>query len=462
VDGTATFARWVTRHWLLLALLGVFVAVSVPYVARATRPVERDGSLTRSAILRWMPQVQGLRDGKDPYLLYNYPNPPVMALFLLPLTELPPAVTALLWFYLKVGMALAALAMTFRLVESSGQPLPGWAKAVTIILVVRFFVTDLQHGNINLYILFLVVSALALLRSGRDVFAGITLALAIACKVTPALFLPYLIWKRAWWSVAGATVGLAFFLFALPGLTFGEQRNLELLGGWYRVMVKPFVLEGKVTPEHQNQSLPGLAVRLLTAAPAFSDYLDDERGVEVYTPLEYHNVADIGPARAALLVKVCLLAFAGFVVWSCRAPFGPAVGSDGRVVTRSDWRLAAEYGLVMAGMLLFSERTWKHHAVTLLVPVAVLAYAVSSLPLRPWLRGWCVGVLALTGVAMLAAQENLAGKHGADLAMVYGAFTAVFALSAGSMVLLLRFGPPAKLAAAADTPLAPRTLPAAA
>ena len=62
------------------------------------------------------------------------------------------------------------------------------------------------------------------------------------------------------------------------------------------------------------------------------------------------------------------------------------------------WRLAAEFSLVIIGMLLFSERTWKHHCVTLLLPFAVLAYYLASVPAgtsAPWLSnrqpGCCAG-----------------------------------------------------------------------
>ena len=52
---------------------------------------------------------------------------------------------------------------------------------------------------------------------GWDIAAGLSLALGIACKVTPALFLPYLVWKRAWKTLAATAaeggldvIGVAF------------------------------------------------------------------------------------------------------------------------------------------------------------------------------------------------------------------------------------------------------------
>ena len=56
-------------------------------------------------------------------------------------------------------------------------------------------------------------------------------------------------------------------------------------------------------------------------------------------------------------------AFGLAVVLLCRAPS----------TERCGWRFAAECGLILLGMLLLSERTWKHHAVTLIIPAAFAA-----------------------------------------------------------------------------------------
>ena len=56
---------------------------------------------------------------------------------------------------------------------------------------------------------------------------------------------------------------------------------------------------------------------------------------------------------------------------------------------------------VVLGMLLFSERTWKHHCVTLMLPFAVLAYYLATCPPRPLLRGYLAASLVAVAVLML-------------------------------------------------------------
>lgn len=404
-------------------LLAIFAAVSIQYTIKTLDL--RAGKQDRSAILRWREQLLHLDGGENIYAHYNYPNPPIMALLLRPLADLPPLAGALVWYYLKVGMALAAFAMSFRLAEDAGRPFPTWAKGLTVVLSLRPVIGDLTHGNVNLLILFLVVAALAAFRHGRDLPAGVLLALAIACKVTPALFVPYFVWKRAWRMLAGVAVGLVLFFFVIPAAVLGWDANWELLGTWVSQMVTPFLVGGVVTSEHQNQSLPGLVHRLLTASPSFITYVND-----VYTPAEYHNLLSLTPRAAGWLIKGWMAAFAGLVVWCCRTPTRP----------RAAAALAAEYALVTLGMLLFSERTWKHHGVTLVLPFAVLCYAVSDSRTRSRLRAFVVGVVIVAQVALATTSTGLMPDEWAKLAQVYGAYTWAFVLLAAAVAVVLRRG----------------------
>lgn len=411
--GTNSPRASIRQRWFVAALLLLVVGLSVQYSIKA--------SANRSAILRWREPLLQL-DEDDIYQRYNYPNPPIMALILHPLTALPPVAGSLVWFYLKVGMTLATLYGVFRLVERPSQPFPEWAKALTVLLSLRPISGDLLHGNVNLFILFVLVGALYAYHRRLDATAGVVLALAIACKVTPALFVPYFLWKRSWRVLAGVGVGSLLFFFVVPGLRLGMDRNLTQLGSWHERMVAPFVVQGKVTSEHPNQSLPGLVFRLATRNPSFLD----DRG----EPLLYHNVLTLDPRTAGWLVKGCMALFVVVVVWTCRTP----------TADRSGWRLTAEFSLVVLGMLLFSERTWKHHGVTLLLPFAVLSYYL--LACRPGHGLWAYLIGSLAAVMLLMASTSTSLLDGLDgaakLAQVYGAYVWAYFILIAALVVLLR------------------------
>jgi hypothetical protein len=287
---------------------------------------------------------------------------------------------------------------------------------------------DLSHGNVNIFILFLVAGCLEAFRRRLDALAGLALALAIACKVTPLLFVGYFAWKRCWRVLAATVAGLALWLAVVPGATFGWGHNRELLAGWYALMVERPLLKGEVTTEHPNQAVTGWVYRLFTHSPSYVGYEQTPEG-DVPYPAEYHNLADIGRPAAWAVVKSLTAGFALAVVLLCRWPVRGAGDA------REGWRFAAECGLVCLGMLLFSERTWKHHAVVLLLPLAALAYSAAGVDLPRRLRKFVIGALAAAFILM-AGPGMLAGRA-ADLALVYGTHTMAFVVLTGAVGLLL-------------------------
>ena len=147
--------------------------------------------------------------------------------------------------------------------------------------------------------------------------AGLALALGIACKITPALFLPYFVWKRSWKTLAASAAGLVLYLIVIPSLYFGWQQNLDNLAGWYDGMIRPFVEKYEVTSEHPNQSLPGLLERTLRHRPSSTIWDETE---QVFVPSEYHNFVDLPRPVVSGLVKGALLLFmVATILWMRRS-----------------------------------------------------------------------------------------------------------------------------------------------
>jgi alpha-1,2-mannosyltransferase len=99
------------------------------------------------------------------------------------------------------------------------------------------------------------------------------------------------------------------------------------------------------------------------------------------------------------------------------------------------------------GMLLFSERTWKHHCVTLVLPFAVICYYLATESPSKELRAYLIGSLAATMVFM-ATTSNTASEGAshhdhlyqlfAKQAQVYGAFVLAYFVLLAALVVLLR------------------------
>ena len=191
------------RRVAFAAVVAVVLLASAYRYAEKVRKPARNHTQTKSAILRWRDQIRRTRpSGEDIYAKYKYPNPPIQALILYAAGRTRPACRGRsLWFALKVLMAgrldssgpSGWCAATGRRPAGRREGCSPWSSPPHSVL------GDLSHGNVNIFIAFLVFAALELQPPRGCPFAGgLTLALAVACKVTPALFLPYFVWKRAW------------------------------------------------------------------------------------------------------------------------------------------------------------------------------------------------------------------------------------------------------------------------
>lgn len=392
------FDRHFRRAVWITALCTVFGA-AVVYADKAAEE--------RSAFIRWRHQVLQFWRGENIYDEMMFPNPPIMPLTLLPFVMLPPVPGALCWFVLKAALTAGSIGMCFRMVRSERRPLPSYVQAMVLLFSFRPILSDLHHGNNNLVILFLIVATLYAWRKGYDVLAGLALALAISYKVTPALFVPYFLYKRSWRTVGATCAGMGLFLLVIPGLIIGPTFNGECLATWWHRMLSPFFSKGFVSPQEINQSMVGVLTRLLT---------DTKTGGGRYDVHLDLNLVSWPPRLVGLLLKAVSVGLVGLLALFCRT----------RTERRDDPRLLGEFALVVLTMLFVSERSWKHHYVTLLLPYTYLAYRVGvarvSGPVR-WLLG---SAMVLSVLLMATTSSELGGlfaRHqGHKIAQGYGMF----------------------------------------
>jgi hypothetical protein len=387
--GTDGSVRSLTRGWdprlraaTALALAVVAVATAITY----QRKIE-DG---KTAFVRWRPQILALVAGEDVYAPSHerppYPNPPVMGLLLYPLAVLPVEVGVWLLFAIKVVLAALAVAFALDAVAPRGPPLPAPWAITGIALSLRPILSDLQHGNVNILVLFPVMAGLRALQRDRDVASGLWVALATAFKITPGLLLVYFAWKRWWRACLAFGAGLVAFTL-LPGFAVGFGPLAGMLVAYHGEMLLPYAAEGSVLhTEESNQSLGAVLHRYLTDAPS----------IELDTGHVAFNPVSLDLDTAAWVVRAASIALLAALALVCRTPGSPR-----------GLRIASEYGLVLIAMLAISPRTWKHHYVVMALPyLCVLAWAA-----RPAWRSWqrrLVGAVIASQLLVLATSRDVA------------------------------------------------------
>jgi alpha-1,2-mannosyltransferase len=421
--------RVVWTSWVLI--LG---AAAILYAQKAAED--------RSAFLRWRHQVlELLHDGNIAvYEAMMFPNPPIMPISLYPLMLLPPLVGALAWFAIKCGLATIAAVLCFRMARDPDRRLPGWAEGLILFLSLRPILSDLHHGNINLMILFLVVVTLYAWRQGRDIVAGLTLALAISYKVTPALFIPYFFYKGSWRTVLWTFLGMGIFLLIVPSVVLGLTFNAECLAMWWHRILSPYLIAGQATDQEMNQSMVGVLTRLLTEGPVASGRYD--RHVAV------HLIAG-DPRIVNWVIKAISVVLVGLLALFCRT----------QTQRRDDPRMLGEFALVVLTMLFVSERSWKHHYVTVLLPFTYLVYRLTLPTLARAARWTIAAALGLSALMMASTSSEVGGlllEEGHKLAQGYGLFfwagVVLYATTAWRVVVEGRIG--AEVDRPANAPIA--------
>ena len=346
----------------------------------------------RTAIVRWRHQVEHLFEGTAIYTKYYFPNPPIFPILIYPISYLTPVQAAVGWFALKAALAAVCVLACVRMARSTTTPLASTAQAAILLIGLRPILSDLHHGNNNLIILSLIVGGLYAWRRGLDVLGGLSLALAISIKLTPALFLPYFAWKRQWRLLMGAALGLCLFVQVVPGAVLGPRTNIRCLRAWAANILSPYVEDGVVSKQEVNQSMVGVLTRVLTDAGEAK-----EHGYGVQLSEAGLNLAAWSPRAVAGVTKglsVALVLALGFL---CRTP----------TARRDDPRLLGEFALVVLTMLFVSERSWKHHYVTILLPVTYLVCIAASPSATRRVRWGLIGALGLAAGLMATTSSEL-------------------------------------------------------
>ncbi|MCI4063356.1 glycosyltransferase 87 family protein [Micromonospora sp. R77] len=295
----------------------------------------------------WWANGNELYDFIAPSTTLGFTYPPFAGLVMLPMSWLP--VEAAGW--LNALASIAALAVVLAALLRPVVDRLGWSLRFTVAIAVPMAVAiepsreTLGYGQVNLLLFALIMADLVGLRwrakrgTHHDtadsaaarflysgVWAGAGIGLATAVKLTPALFVVYLMITRQWraaMTAVGTTIGVTLGSFALVG---EESRTYFTSVLWQTERVGA----ADMTP---NQSLAGLLARLYDS---------------IETP------------------KLLWLAFAVLVL---------ALGLSRAATARADGDELTAFTLVGLTANVISPISWSHHLVWVIPAIIVLADA---------------------------------------------------------------------------------------
>ena len=339
----------------VVAVVALAAAVTVFLSVAAVRHGFFDLQVYYGALTYWA------RDGGEIYdflrsgTQYGFTYPPFAALVMLPMAYLPWNAAIVVSVTLTV---LASAVVIWRLLDPVARR-SGWTRwfalAVALCLAAAYepMRETVNFGQVNMLLLFLVAVDLLWLLPARSRWAGVGIGLATAIKLTPGIFIVYLLVTGRWRAAATSVGTAAVATLVAAGLFPDASREFwtEALWNTDRVGELAFV---------SNQSLRGVVARLDPQHPSTIAWL--------------------------LLVLVTL------VIWGWRSRAAVAAGDE-----------ATGLALTGAVMCLVSPVTWVHHLVWLLPGLILLVDNGMAAPARSRRRRLLLAA-AVIGYALLCSR----------------------------------------------------------
>jgi hypothetical protein len=162
---------------------------------------------------------------------YQFKYLPAFAVLAIPLGLLPLQVAKGVWFVGAVGLLVALIALSVRL-------LPEQRKKTTLLVVsaivvlAKFYARELDMGQVNLPFAVAVTGALLAMKVKRDLLAAALIVLSIAIKPYGALLLPVVLVRQQRAAIVATAVG-CLLLVLLPLPLYGWSGTVGLHQGWW-------------------------------------------------------------------------------------------------------------------------------------------------------------------------------------------------------------------------------------
>ena len=174
----------------------------------------------------------------------------VMGLYRIIIT--PERLAIFIWFlscYLFLGLILKlSLHITEETYEKNSHP--WFFYPVLLFLCLRYFLSNIQLGQINIFLDFLLLLSLYFLYHKREFLSGALLAIATLIKLPFLIFILFFLFQKKWKALFSFFITALILLFS-PALHLGWHENLFFLTQWKSTLAT----KSSVILNFKNQSL---------------------------------------------------------------------------------------------------------------------------------------------------------------------------------------------------------------
>jgi hypothetical protein len=164
----------------------------------------------------------------DGHLQFKYA--PVSVFLYMPLTLLPYEAAKVVWYYLEIVFLFFVFRLCYRVLPDKRKG-PWFVAGITFLVMLKFIGREFELGQVNTFILLLLMLMLDAFLKKKDAAAGLFWGLSVFFKPYALVFFPYVLLKRRW-KAAGVGIGILLAGLVLPSVIYGVRGNLRVLAQW--------------------------------------------------------------------------------------------------------------------------------------------------------------------------------------------------------------------------------------
>jgi len=229
----------------------------------------------------------------DGHLQFKYS--PAAALFFAPSAALPFETAKVVWYVLELAFLAVIFLVCLRMLPASGKK-PRRVFVWTFLIELKFLARELELGQVNLFILFVLTLMLYSLIRRKEIRTGFLWGISLLFKPYALVFLPYFLIKKRFRALVAGFAALAAGL-VLPAIFYGFRGCLVILREWPATLSKS---TSALLTSFDNASLYGF---LLKAFPGLSGQLGGAIFLTVFLLLAAAVLWLVRVGRSAPLIQ---------------------------------------------------------------------------------------------------------------------------------------------------------------
>lgn len=164
----------------------------------------------------------------------QYKNSPASAVFFSVWALFPYEVAKVLWYFLELTLLFFCLTISYDILPVK-QKRKGSVMILSFLVLLKFIGREIELGQVNILIVFLLIVMCKALLAGKDVKAGLLWGFSLFFKPYALVFFPYFILKK---RIKAAASGLGFLSVGiiLPVFFYGFRRSFFVFKEWQRTL----------------------------------------------------------------------------------------------------------------------------------------------------------------------------------------------------------------------------------